>query len=70
MAGVVKGFGVTFDYVLYNMSYANVIMYSASLPTYDTDKDKEKKQEEEQEVIKVDDPKNRQRVKQILDSFD
>lgn len=35
MAGVVKAFNLPVDYVLYDMSYANAILYCASLPSYD-----------------------------------
>lgn len=33
-----KAFGLPLDYVLYDMSYANVILYSATLPSYDGSK--------------------------------
>ena len=35
MAGVVKSFNVSFEYALYEMSFANVMMYCSTLPTYD-----------------------------------
>ena len=35
-----KNFGVTFDYVLNEMPYVNLIMYNRTLPDYDFDKDK------------------------------
>lgn len=41
------------------MSYANVTMYAAVLPTYSSKQDKDK-------VIKADDPRNRERVRDIL----
>ncbi|MEL7586663.1 MAG: hypothetical protein AAGU19_08100 [Prolixibacteraceae bacterium] len=62
IAGVAKGYNLTPDYVLYKMSYANVIMYSAVLPSYDD----EKESKEDEEVINADDPKNRDKVRQIL----
>ena len=34
---------MTFDYVLKRMSYANVMLYSAVIPSYDYDKDKDTK---------------------------
>ena len=51
------------------MSYANVMMYGADLPSYEGKKDKggvTKKQKE----IRVDDPANREAARQVLDSFD
>ena len=48
------------------MSWVNLIMYSAVLPSYDSKRDKNGKK---QDVIKADDPKNRQRVKDIIDSL-
>ena len=49
------------------MSWVNVIMYSAVLPSYNSDNEKKGKQ---QEVIKADDPKNNKRVKDIIDNLD
>ena len=37
VGGVVKNFMLTPDYVLWRMSYDNIIMYSAVLPSYDPD---------------------------------
>lgn len=46
-----------------------MILYGAVLPSYNSKK-KDKKEVEKQDVIKVDDPKNRDKVRKILDSFD
>ena len=43
IGGVAKAYGWTPDYVLYELSYANMIMYSAVLPTGASSK-KEKKE--------------------------
>jgi len=50
------------------MSYANVILYGASLPTYSSKKNKDKGRDEE--VIKADDPRNNDRVQAFLDASD
>lgn len=42
------------------MSFVNVIMYSAVLPSYHS------KGEEEKEVIKADDPRNKDKVRGII----
>lgn len=39
---MVKAFNLPIDYVLYDMSYTNTILYCSCLPSYDTDKDKKK----------------------------
>ncbi|WP_320980051.1 hypothetical protein [Bacteroides sp.] len=65
---MVKAYNLPIDYVLYDMSYANMIMYGAVLPSYTSNKDKGKSGQE-QEIIKVDDPKNRDRVKKIFEQF-
>lgn len=68
MAGVAKAYGLTPDYVLYEMSYANCIMYSAVLPSY-----KRKGNGQgggEQDRIDVDDPRNRDKVKRFLDNIE
>ena len=59
-----------FDYVLFDMSYANVIMYSAVLPSYDAKKKKDGKNREPQKVIKADDPANRDEVRKFFDNCD
>lgn len=51
------------------MSYVNMILYSAVLPSYKSKKDKANS-EQNQETIKVDDPNNRDMVKRILEQFD
>jgi len=56
-----KGYTLTFDYVLYKMSYANLILYSSVLPGYDDDK-----KAEEEEIINADDPKNVKKVREAL----
>ena len=69
MAGIAKAYALTPDYVLYEMSYANVIMYSAVLPSYNTKDDKEHKREK-QKVINASDPNNREQIRQFLDSIE
>lgn len=46
------------------MSYVNVVMYMRTLPDYSATKDKKGK--EGKEVINADDPRNRDRVNEIL----
>ena len=64
IAGFVKTFGVTFDYALYNISYTNLIMYSATIPSYDSGERKK------QDIVKADDPKNKDKVHSIIEGFD
>lgn len=71
MAGFVKAFNFPIDYVLYDISYVNLIMYGAVLPSYESMKRKGKgNPDKEQEVVKADDPANRAKVREILNSFD
>lgn len=60
---MVKGFNLSIDYVLYEMSYANMIMYSSVLPSYN---DKSKQPEDSNEVINADDPANRELVRKLM----
>lgn len=69
IAGIVKAYNLPVDYVLYDMSYVNMIMYGAVIPSYDSKRNKDGG-DKEQEVIRVDDPKNRARVRKIFDEFD
>lgn len=51
------------DYVLYEMSFANLTMYSAVLPSYDTKKTKD------EEVISADDPSNADKVLAMFEKY-
>lgn len=64
-----KSYRLTFDYVLYEMSYVNLLMYGAVLPGYGSRKDKKNGGRQPHERIKADDPKNRGKVRQLLESF-
>lgn len=58
---------MTIDYALYEISYANMILYMATLPSYDSYKDKsEAKKKDRGEVINADDPANREKVEKML----
>ena len=70
MAGTAKAFGLPIEYVLYEMSYANLILYGASLPTYSSKNDKNKSRSQDEEIIKADNPRNNDRVQAFLDSVD
>ena len=58
-----------FKEILYGLSYKNLILYGAVIPSFDSD---EKKDEDDrngngdEEVLWVDDPKNRQRAIEII----
>lgn len=66
-----KGYGLSIKYVLYDMSYANMIMYSAVIPSYNSEKGNSSSNDSKtQETIKADDPRNKARIRQILDSMD
>jgi hypothetical protein len=45
------------------MSYANLIMYSSVLPSYDDEKEGDKNDEE---IINADDPRNQERIRREL----
>lgn len=68
IAGVVKGYNLPVEYVLYEMSYVNMIMYGAVIPNYNGRK--RTKNGKAQVEIKVDDPRNRAKVKRIFEQFD
>ncbi len=66
IAGVVKAYNLPPDYVLYELSYTNMVMYSAVLPSYN----KKDKKTEKQKTIEADDPQNRQAVRKFLENVD
>jgi hypothetical protein len=57
-----KAFNLPPEYVLYDLSYANILLYSAVLPSYDTDREKSK----DSDTIRADDPENKEKVRKIL----
>ena len=61
VSGTVKTYGLTPDYVLYEMSYANVMLYSSVIPEYRSrHKGKSgKRGRKDDVVIDADDPRNR-----------
>lgn len=69
MAGIVKAYSLPLDYVLYDMSYVNMVMYGAVIPSYNG-KHRKGGGKGGQERIKADDPRNRAKVRKLLDSFD
>lgn len=65
-----RGYNLPIEYVLYELSYSNMILYSAVIPSYKSkwkDGDGNKK---EQEEIKADDPANKDKVRKFLDEID
>lgn len=50
------------------MSYANLNLYSASLPTYRKPDKKETPGKDKKYVINADDPNNRDLIRQIIDA--
>lgn len=61
---MVKSYNLTFDYVLYKMSYANIRLYNAVIPTYSSAKDKDK--ENGDKIINGDDPANRGKINKAM----
>lgn len=57
-----KAFNLPPEYVLYDLSYANILLYCAVLPSYDTDREKSK----DSDTIRADDPENKEKVRKIL----
>lgn len=68
IAGFLKAYNLPLDYVLYEMSYVNMVMYSAVIPSYDPKRDKETGNAEKQDILKADDPRNTDKVMQLLEN--
>ncbi len=59
IAGVAKSFPqLTFEYILYEFSYVNLVLYSSVLPSYDDEKT--------EDVINADDKKNAEMIRKLL----
>lgn len=54
-----KYYRTTFEYALYDLSYTNLTLYYAAIPSYSFNKDKEK----EQETLDASDPANWARIR-------
>lgn len=70
IAGIVKAYNLPIDYVLYDLSYTNLVMYGAVIPSSRGGRSTEEGEGEEKGVINADDPKNRDKVRQYLDSIE
>lgn len=64
---MVKGLGLDINDALYGMSYANLLLYGASLPTYRSDK--KDKRGRKQEKINADDPSNNKRIQELINKM-
>ena len=58
-----KSFGVSFETALYDMSYANVLLYTRTLPDYSV---KKHAKDGANEKVNADDPANKAKVEKIL----
>ena len=58
---MVKGFGLSVEQVLYGLSYANIILLSATLPDY-----KAKTKEEDTEILDMSNPEHQTRIDKML----
>lgn len=58
-----KGFNMTMDYVLNNISYTNLILICATLPSYDSNNSNR------HETIDADNPNNKNEVEQFFKSI-
>lgn len=57
------------NYVLYDLSYANLILLGATLPSYNSEKSKsDRASKSNEEVINADDPNNKDKVRQFFNS--
>lgn len=56
--GVCKNIGCTPDYALYEMSYANVILYSRATPTYEDIKEGKEKKKKWDDSLDANNPGN------------
>ena len=60
---------MSFDYALYEISYTNFLLYSAAIPSYGGAKNKTKNGGKDNDIIKADDPNNKDLVKAIINGY-
>lgn len=63
VAGMAKAYNLTFDYILYKMSFANVRLYNAVLPSFSAKKDGKK---DTGIILNGDDPNNQDAVNNAI----
>ena len=51
MSGFVKTYGCSFDYVLNELSYQNLLMYSKVIPSYIPKEEREEMEKQEQKAL-------------------
>lgn len=72
MAGTAKAFALPFDYVLYDLSYSNMLLYGASLPQYIPKNQRGKGDPKNRgtaygdDRIKADDPRNKEKMERFF----
>ena len=64
VAGAVKGFGFTVEEILYEVSFANLILMGATLPSYDSGT-----RGNDEKAINADDPRNREAVRNFFENI-
>ncbi|MBD5265343.1 MAG: hypothetical protein HDS44_00050 [Bacteroides sp.] len=62
-----KAFNLPIDYVLYDMTYANMLLYSASLPSYKKPKDQNGTGKSDDRIINGDDPEMQAEINKLFD---
>lgn len=62
-----KAFNLSIDYVLYDMTYANMLLYSASLPTFKKPEDQNGTGKSDDRIINGDDPEMQAEINKLFD---
>ena len=66
VGGIAKAYNFPIDYVLYELSYPNLILLGAVIPSYQGVKDKKK----DEEVIREGDERHRDALRELFDKAD
>lgn len=57
-----KWYRQSFDYVLYEMSYENIVLYGATIPSFDNDK---KEGDTKDETLSADNPDDYKKIREF-----
>lgn len=55
--------------MLYDLSYANIVLLGATLPSYHSKREKDAKNGKDGRRIKADDPRNKEEVRRLIETF-
>lgn len=67
VAGTAKALEISLDYVLHDLSYANLLLYNHSLPTYRKPEKEDTTGKPDTDVVRAEDPNYNEVLRKMID---